>query len=366
MMLWLILALMTAAAIMAVIWPLGRRAEPAQAGNDIAVYRDQLEEIERDVAAGSIGATEAAAARVEVSRRLIAAADVAEIAAKPTVRGKRIAAVVALVVVPAIAAAFYLRLGSPDLPGQPLAQRTVPPDQSIMALVERVETHLEQSPNDGRGWELLAPVYLRLERFDDAVRARRNALGLLGPTADRESDFGEALMAAANGVISEEAKAAFDRAMALDASNVKARYFSGLAAEQDGKPADAATIWRKLVADAPAGAPWVGFVRQSLARVDPAQAAAPGPSSADVAAAGEMSGDQRNQMIRGMVERLAARLKQDGSDPEGWLRLVRAYMVLGERDKARAAANDARGALAGAPDKLRQFDDSVKGFGLDG
>jgi cytochrome c-type biogenesis protein CcmH len=106
-------------------------------------------------------------------------------------------------------------------------------------------------------------------------------------------------------------------------------------------------------------------VRESLARVDPSFTA-PGPGAADVAAANEMTPDQRNEMVRGMVARLAERLKQEGSDVDGWLRLLRAYMVLGEPDKARAAAGDARRALASEPDKVRQIDEMIKGLGLEG
>src|SRR5262249_28066174 len=117
---------------------------------------------------------------------------------------------------------------------------------------------------------------------------------------------------------------------------------------------------------APPDAEWTGLVRESLARVDPNAAAVPGPSAADVAAAGEMSPEQRADMVRGMVARLADRLKQNGSDVEGWLRLVRAYMVMGDRDKARGAIGDARRALASEPDKLRRMDELAKGLGLEG
>jgi cytochrome c-type biogenesis protein CcmH len=79
-----------------------------------------------------------------------------------------------------------------------------------------------------------------------------------------------------------------------------------------------------------------------------------------------MSPQQRQEMIAGMVARLADRLKTDGSDADGWLRLMRAYMVLGERDKARAAAADARRALAGEADKVQRIDELVKGLGLEG
>ncbi|MGZ5807604.1 MAG: c-type cytochrome biogenesis protein CcmI [Croceibacterium sp.] len=370
MMLWFVLALMTAAAIFAVLWPLARRT-PLRSGSDAAVYRDQLDEIERDRASGLIAEREAEAARIEVSRRLLAAADtVAPAPPQDGMTGRRRAAgLAALILLPLGAASLYLSLGSPGLMDQPLeARRTLPPGQSpIMELVARVEAHLEQNPEDGRGWEVLGPVYIRLGRYDDAVRARRNVLRLLGPSATREADLGEAITGAQNGIVTAEAKAAFDRAVALDPSDVRARYFLGLAAEQDGRPNDAAEVWRTLLAEASADAAWAGFVRESLARVDPAAAAAPqpGPSADDVAAASEMSSEQRNTMVRGMVSRLAERLKQDGTDVEGWLRLVRAYMVLGDKEQARAAAGDARRALASDPEKLRRVEDLIKGLGLE-
>jgi cytochrome c-type biogenesis protein CcmH len=370
MMLWFVMALMTAAAIFAVLWPLARRS-PLRSGSDVAVYRDQLDEIERDRVAGLIGGGEAEAARIEVSRRLIAAADaVAPALPQDRTSGRRrVAALAALILLPLGAASLYLSLGSPGLTNQPLeARRALPPGQSpIMELVARIEAHLEQNPEDGRGWEVLAPVYMRLGRYDDAVRARRNVLRLLGPTAAREADLGEAITGAQNGIVTAEAKAAFDRAVGLDPGDVRARYFLGLAAEQDGRPKEAAEVWRKLLAEASSDAAWAGFVRESLARVDPAAAGSqPGPSADDVAAASEMSPEQRITMVRGMVSRLAARLKQDGGDVEGWLRLLRAYMVLGDKEQARAAVGDARRALASDPEKLRRVDDLIKGLGLEG
>ncbi len=371
MIFWLALALMTAAAIFAVLWPLAHRGQAPSAGSDIAVYRDQLEEIERDLAASRIGEAEAEAARVEVSRRLLAAADrVPQVISSPDGAGlwrRRAAAIAALFLLPAGAGALYLTLGSPGLPSAPLAARldTPPEQRSIDSLVAQVERHLESNPDDGRGWEVVAPVYLRLGRFADAVKARRHAIRLLGANAGRESDLGEALVAAANGVVTVDAKAAFDRAQKLDADDVKAQYFLGLAAEQDGRKEEAATIWRNLLSHAPQGAPWISVVQGALGRVD-ASAAAPGPSADDLAAASQLTPEQRGEMVRGMVERLAERLKNDGSDLDGWVRLVRAYMVLGDRDRARAAMSDARRALAGEVEKLRQFDTAVKGLGVDG
>ncbi|MGP0091582.1 MAG: c-type cytochrome biogenesis protein CcmI [Xanthobacteraceae bacterium] len=371
MTLWFLFALMTALAVFAVLWPLGRSREPAPSGSDVAVYRDQLQEIERDQAAGLIPEQEAQAARVEVSRRLLSAVDAVE-AETVTSRSaalwrRRAVALVALVALPVVAGSLYLSLGSPGLPGQPLAKRVTNPhaNQSIDSLVAQVEDRLAQNPQDGRGWELLAPIYLRMGRFDDAVHARRNALALNGENAARQADLGEALTAAANGVVTAEAKGAFARAAELNPQAVKPRFFLGLAAEQDGQREQAASIWRALIGQAPADAPWLELVRAALARVDPT-AAPPGPSAADVAAASALGEGQRQEMIRGMVERLAQRLKQDGSDGDGWLRLVRAYMVLGEPDRARAAVVDARHALGNDPVNLRRVDDLVKELGLEG
>jgi cytochrome c-type biogenesis protein CcmH len=362
MTLWFVLALMTAAAMFAVLWPLARRDHRLRSGSDLAVYRDQLEEIQRDRAAGRIGDGEAEAAQVEVSRRLLAAAD-AE-AARPgsapaaaTRRRRRAVAMAALVALPLGAASIYLTLGSPSLPDQPLAARS--PDQSIENLVAQVEAHLARNPNDGRGWELIANVYMRFGRFDDAVKARRNALTFNGESSERLEGLGEALVAAANNVVTAEAKSAFERAVALDGENVKARYFLGVAAEQDGRSADAAAIWRAMLAGAPVDAPWIEFVRRELARVEGE------PSEKDVAAA-DLSAEQRAAMVRGMVERLADRLHREGGDIDGWLQLVRSYMVLGEREKAQAAAGDARRAFAREPEKLRQIDELTKGLGLEG
>jgi cytochrome c-type biogenesis protein CcmH len=378
---WFVLALMTAAAIFAVLWPLARQGRTLRSGSDVAVYRDQLDEVERDRAAGRIDEAEAAAAQVEVSRRLLAAADAQAAAATPSVTAGGVAlasgvpvapfgtpsdawrpravAVAALVLLPLGAAALYLALGSPGLPDQPLAPRLAAErqNQSIEALIGQVESHLARNPDDGRGWEVIAPIYLRLGRVEDAVKARRNVLRLNGETAERHAALGETLVYAANGVVTFEAKATFERALALDEGDVKARYFLGLAAEQDGDRPRAVTIWRALIAGVPADLPWVAFVRQALARAE----GKPGPTDDDVAAASDLSAEQRGIMIRGMVERLAERLARDGSDVDGWLRLVRSYQVLGEREKALAAVADARRALAGAPDKLRRLDEVAKG-----
>ena len=226
MMLWFVFALMTAAAIFAVLWPLGRGDRPPSDGSEATVYKDQLTEVDRDLTSGLIGAPEAEAARVEISRRLLAAADSER---KPAIQSRlgwrRVAAVAALVGVPILAVATYLPLGSPRLGDFPLAMRSRVPDrtQSLDNLVAQVEQHLEINPTDGRGWNVLAPVLVRLGRYDDAVRAYRNSITYNGESAERRADLGEAIAGAAGGVVTSEAKAEFERAIALDAGDDSAR-----------------------------------------------------------------------------------------------------------------------------------------------
>ncbi|HEY1746665.1 MAG TPA: c-type cytochrome biogenesis protein CcmI [Xanthobacteraceae bacterium] len=373
MVLWIIFAFMTAAAIYAVCWPLVRGTRKFAGGSDLLVYKDQLLEIDRDRASGLIGESESEAARLEVSRRLLAAANApaAKALDESAIRvGKRRrAAILSAAIVLALGVpGLYVALGSPNVPGEPAFARVPGPkgEQTIAALVGQVEANLARNPNDGTGWELIAPVYLRLGRFDDAVQARKKSLALNGESATRQADLGEAEAAAADGVVTADARASFQRAVVLDPHEPKARYFLGLAAEQDGKSESAASMWRGLLADAPPDAPWASFVRDALARLAGNPSKEPGPTASEVAAAGNMSEPARREMISSMVSRLADRLRGNGADVDGWLRLVRAYTVLGDRDKARSAAADAKRALAEHPEDVRQIDDLVKGLGLEG
>jgi cytochrome c-type biogenesis protein CcmH len=365
MTLWFVFALMTVAAIFAVLWPLSRTSAPA-GGSEAAVYKDQLAEIERDVAAGLIGVSEAEAARVEISRRLLAADGQGELPARPNLALRRASAVVALVGLPVAAVMFYLALGSPRLGDFPLASRTRTADvnQPLENMVAQVVAHLEKNPADARGWTVLAPVLARLGRYDDAVGAYRNVITYAGDNAERRADLGEALALVAGGVVTAEAKAEFERAIAQDADEPRSNYFLGLAAEQDGRQADAAAIWRAVLAKAPQDAPWRPLVQEALTRVG--GSAAPPLSKEAMAVAKDMSDPDRNAMISGMVDRLATRLKQNGDDVEGWLRLMRAYMVMGQRDKAASALTDARQAVAADAERLRQLNEGAKNLGLDG
>lgn len=367
MLLWLIFGLMTAAAIATVLVPLVRNRIEGPSNPDIAVYRDQLDEVERDAVAGLIGKKEAEAARVEISRRLLAAADAAgtvPIASDPAsvARIRRYVLAAALLLLPVGAAALYLQLGSPELAVTSAAEIVQSENSAeIVNLVARVEAHLQRKPDDGRGWEVLAPVYMQLGRYSDSVSAWRRVIALLGESADRQANLGEALMAEANGVVTVAAKAAFIRSVTLDNSIVSARYYLGRAAEQDGKREEAAKIWRDLIAGAPAGAHWVDDVRAALGRIESGSAAAAGSTGPQIAAPIDQSPDQQQAaMIRGMVDGLAARLKQDGSDVDGWVRLVRSYKVLGESEKAKSAISDARRSLESEPDKRKILDAALK------
>ncbi len=368
-------ALMTALAVMAVLWPLSRRRDLRAANAaDLAVYKDQLAELARDSASGRLTAEQAEAARVEVARRMIAVADAQEEPVSTSPRRRRIAAVAALLVIPVLGAGLYLKLGAPNVPDMPLSARlSSPPDGSDVAiLVRRVEDHLAANPNDGRGYELLAPVYLKLGRMDDAVRAYAQAIRLLGPTAERQAALGEALVVRDEGLVGQDAVRAFQASLALDPSAPKARYFLGLAAEQDGRRQDAAAIFRRMETDAPPNAPWLPMVRAALARNGgtpapaasaPVSAPPPGPGAADVAAAAQLSGADRAAMIQGMVDRLQARLNADPKDLDGWLRLARAWRVLGDEAKMKAALENARTSFAGDAAAQAQIDAAQKDLG---
>jgi cytochrome c-type biogenesis protein CcmH len=365
MALWLVLALMTAAALAAIALPFVRRDEIVPSGSDVAVYKDQLAEIDRDREAGLIGNTDAEAARVEVSRRLLQAAEVSDTdhpfpLSDTKMRMRRRATfVVSLVFLPILAAGVYLRLGSPTaaLAESTADEAALSSDEAVVdAMVTQVEGYLKDTPNDGRGWETLAPVYMRLGRYDDAVRAWQNTIANLGDNADREENLGESLVAAADGVVTKEAKRAFDQSLSMDPNNVASRFYTGLAAKQAGRRDAAAEIWRGLIAKAPPDAEWADTVRDALARLDePSAATADGAQPSD---------NQQAAIIRSMVDGLAERLKIDGQDLEGWLRLVHSYNVLGDPAKANTAIADARTALAHDPNKLAQFESSRKSADL--
>lgn len=351
MVLWIVLASFTAGVAALLISPLMKASRTAVADreDEAAVYRDQLREIDRDLTQGLIRAEEADYARAEIGRRLLAVADARKgtVPASQTPSKHRLATSFVILCLPVVGLCLYVTLGSPGLPAQPLEARLANPGNNMALLVAKAERHLAQNPNDGAGWDLLAPIYFRTMRLPDADQAYRNAIRILGESPQRLAGLGETIVAANEGIVTEEARTAFERAVVLDASNMRARFYVALALEQAGRAADALGAFEALAKDSPPGAAWASLVNEHIVKNGGAPLAAdappqaPGnPGAGDVAAASEMSPADRQQMIQGMVDSLAGRLKEDPNNIEGWLRLVRSYAVLGDPAKAGAALRE--------------------------
>ena len=253
--------------------------------------------------------------------------------------------------VPLLTLALYLTHGSPGLPSFPVAGRgQVPLEQAqIGDLVAKVEARLREHPEDGDGWDVIAPVYYKLERFRDAANAYARAARLKGETVRRLAGLAESAVLAADGIVTEEARAAYEKILKLEPGRAEPRFWLALAKEQDGKLADALADYKGLLAEAPADAPWRAAVESRIADVSrrlPGAATpeprGPGPSAEDVAAAEKLSPADRAKMIAQMVDGLAERLKRDGRDLAGWQRLINAYAVLGRGQDARDALAEAR------------------------
>ena len=360
MTLWVIFAVMTGAAVLCALWPLSRAPDVAK-GRDrtLAFHRAQLAEIDRDVERGLLPADQAATARAEAARRLIGAADRdppdAEVASASPAR-RRLAALLIVVLVPAATVGLYGRLGSPQLPDQPLLSRAEDPNNPHMleAAVAKIEQHLLKAPGDGEGYRVIAPAYMRLGRYDDAVRAYGEALNLLPDNPATRADYGEALVTVAGGIVTAEARAAFEQSYAKEPNSAKTRVYLGLAAEQDGDVARAAKLYQSVLDDdLPVKEAWTRAVHQRLGLL--AAKGAP-PAGGQAAAIARMDPTTQQAAIRGMVDGLAARLAQNGDDQSGWLRLIRAWHVLQDDEKARSALAEARKALAAHADAAPALD----------
>jgi len=341
---WLTATLLTLCACLAVLWPF-LRSRPLVAArpeaHDVEVYRDQLRELDRDLARGTIAAEEAAQARAEIARRLLAS-DGALAGVQPRRAQSRLpyaVASVAVLAVPIVSWGVYVAIGSPRLPDQPLVARlnADPAHSSSAELVARAERHLAANPQDGRGWDVLAPIYLRMGRSADAVTAYRNAIRINGASAARQGGLGEALVAAGGGIVSAEAHAAFAAAREQDPADARARFFLALARAQEGDAAGSVAEWRSLEAALPADNPWRAAAAQALSR---AEGVVPRNEGND----GD-EGAEQARMIAGMVEGLDQRLRESKGTVEEWERLIRSYMVLGREADARDALSRGRSAM---------------------
>jgi cytochrome c-type biogenesis protein CcmH len=383
MLFWIVAALLTLAASLAVMLPLARKSGQATRpqDNDIEVYRDQLREVERDAERGLIGAREAEEAKAEIGRRILSLADktqpasassensvgghppVARPAAAPrsgrNMMAKAVGAAVILSI-PLVSWGLYAELGSPWVPSEPLSARLKedPAENSVEELVARAEAHLTNNPEDGRGWDVLAPIYLRGGRFADSVMAYRNAIRLLGESGERLAGLGEAIASAANGLVTADAHAAFARAIELEPANPRAKFYQATAFAQEGKLAEAAAAWKQMFAALPEDSPWRPAVSQALSEVErmaaSGTATASRPTQEQIDSASSMSDADRSAMIEQMVTGLDAKLRENPRDPEGWMRLVRSYAVLGKPDAARdALARGLKALDAGSEDGKR-------------
>jgi cytochrome c-type biogenesis protein CcmH len=301
-------------------------------------------------------------------------------------------------------------MGHPEIPGAapapnapaPAGQQAAAPAQhpmgDVTSMIAGLEAKLQQQPNDPQGWQMLAWSYMRTNRPGDAAQAYARAVALDPKNPEYLSAQGEAMVQAADGKISADADAVFKRAHAADPTDPRARYFLAMYKDQNGDSKGAMADWISLLKSAAPDAPWLSAVRGQVEEVarergidiagqlppapPPSAAAAPGampaapmsappagapgPNADQVAAAGQMSDSDRQAMIHSMVDKLAAELKDNPKNPEGWERLMRARMVLGEKDQAAAAYRSAQQAFAGAPSQQAAIKDVAHGLGIPG
>lgn len=381
MLLWVVLAVLTAAVVSFLLYPLVGRREAVDERDafDAAVYRDQLDEIETDRTRGLIGETEAEAARLEVARRLLAADENNAEADTDGARSllPRVSLIVVAAALPMAVLGAYLYYGSPHLPDQPLTARLIDPakETDIRVLVARVEARLRSNPDEGAGWDAIAPIYLGGQRFADAAEAYRQAIRLLGPSAKRLSGLGQALVLEQQGLVTEPARLALEEALKRDETLVEPRILLAIAKEQEGDLDAALADWRGLKDRRKDDERWqemievrIASAEARLAGEEPPAGVPPapmaGPSAADIAAAQNMSPEQRQAMVDQMVKRLAARLEANGDDLPGWLRLVRAYTVLGQDNAAKEALARAKGQFADNAQAIEQLDTLAAELGL--
>lgn len=410
---WIVAALvaLTVTATLVVILLRGGAAEAETETSDVQVYRDQLAEVDRDLARGVIGAEDAERVRLEVSRRILAADAAAKNAARAGTAGRAPAlitsAFTALVVVGG-SLGLYWQLGVPgydDLglerrfalaeefraarPGQAEAEAAAEPapepeglSEDYKALVEELRGTVAARPDDIAGHQLLARHEAASGKYIAAHRAQARVLELKGDAATVRdyTDYADMLILAADGFISPEAEAALKSALDRDPRNGVAGYYWGLMMAQTGRPDKAFAIWDTLLMSSPHDAPWVPPIRAQIEMVArqagipfsppptiPAGTDGPrGPSAEDIQAAGDMSAEDRQAMIRSMVEGLAERLSTEGGPPDEWARLIGALVVLNETDRARAILEEARAAFDGDPEAVAAIDAAAARAGLDG
>ncbi|MBT5296797.1 MAG: c-type cytochrome biogenesis protein CcmI [Rhodospirillaceae bacterium] len=379
--LWIVISAMCIVATGAIILGVGRARggkNAVRADYDLSVYKDQLGELDRDLERGVLNETETSAARTEIERRILTLGDQAAAANTFAARTQtsRLATVLIGVGVSGAALALYLHLGSPHLPNVPYTARNIESEKSaetdrrqageMSNLADKLAARLKAEPDNIRGWMLLGRSYLSLNREADALVALKTAYELDPLNAAVIIEYAEALILTDKNRVGEKATSLLERALGADPRNPRARYYLAQGLAQKGNLKGALQGWIDLVAVSPDTAPWLASVGAQITAIAkdlnvdpgtyrpspaaqtlgkpkpmaPAIAGAPGPSQEDVEAAFQMSAQDRTEMIRSMVQRLADRLKENPDDLAGWRRLLQAYRVLG--DDAKAAGVEAR------------------------
>ncbi|RMF10565.1 MAG: c-type cytochrome biogenesis protein CcmI [Alphaproteobacteria bacterium] len=339
-MIWIVLALMTAAALGFALYPLVRGGRPDAGASRLAVFERQLEEIAADEAAGALGPEEARAARLEIERRILAA-DREGQGDLPveTARGRHTLVAAAGVILVA-GMLLYLSLGSPQMEGHPYRAPGIDqveddgPDMN--ALVDRLIAHLDENPGDLQGWQHFRRAAPLLDRQHDLAAALARATRARPDNPALAMLYAESLMLLAGGRITPAASLALDRVEELAPGNPALRYYRALALMQQGEVAKARAAWAALLQDTPADAPWREDIVRRIAQADRQLGRDTGPDGAGAAIA-SLPPEQRQAAIRSMVEGLAARLADEPENLDGWVRLARSWQVLGEAAKAREA-----------------------------
>jgi cytochrome c-type biogenesis protein CcmH len=406
---WIISAAMAVgvAMLLALAMIRARGGEAKGSGDsDIEVYRDQLAEVDRDLARGVLSPDEAETVRIEISRRLLEADRKAAEGTGVRAAPKAASTVAALAVGAAVvlgATLLYNRLGAPGYPDLPLAARLemaeaaranrpsqemaeaeaaarIPPanlaNPQHVELVEQLRAALETRPDDLTGYTLLARNEAALGNFAAARKAQERVIALLGDraTASDYADLADVMVLAAGGFVSPEAEQALLQTLNRDPQNGTALYYTGLLYAQTARPDRAFAVWRPLLEASSPADPWYfpihGQIEELGLRAGVVYTApeipseAPGPTAEDIAAAQDMSPEDRQAMIENMVAGLSDRLANQGGTAEEWARLITALGVLGRMDEARAIADEALTAFAGQPDALPLIEDARQRAGI--
>lgn len=356
MIIWILFAVITTATTAALLHPLTTtRTRPAcNSPEASSVYRDQLLELERELRAGDIGSIEYEHARAETARRFIRASG--PVAAAPAFRSHRWLRLGVVAFLPIVSIGLYVGVGSPEMPSRPLQARLADPGQDLPILVMKTEGHLTNDPDDGRGWDVIAPVYLKMGRIDDAEKAYRNAIRILGRSVQRLDGLLETAMARSNGQVRQEARAILQEMLQLEPGNPRARFYIALGIEQSGKKAEARTAFQALAKDSPADAPWLALVNEHIfanGGVAPVSTTTPGTLTDTAQNPGAVAGQRK--MVQAMVQGLDAKLATRPDDIEGWLRLIRSYAILDEKRQAAAALQRGLSSFPATTEKGRQL-----------